>query len=219
MTIVAPPALRPTCSATTTSATVGVPSMMRARRNQVVNGSAADGSRRRVSEIEHDQPESARLQHEVHRLDRARDAGVSLVDADPPPDARAAHPEQAREVEPGVRGRRRIEPIAGVDERDELAAGRRFAQRPDHHAGTPRRTPADDLGEVAAAQAAAEPGVDRRHPGQRPRVRIFGQPGRRARERDVELARFQQRFEMGSCDHDRTTRSFSLFIRHSQGLA
>jgi len=64
----------------------------------------------------------------------------------------AAHPQEPAQIDPGLRGRRWIERLLGVDEGGGLAALRDVAQTRDEKARAPRRRPAHDLGDLPASR-------------------------------------------------------------------
>src|SRR5438309_1483680 len=67
----------------------------------------------------------------------------------------AAHPQEPAQIDPGLRGRRWIEHLLGVDEGGGLAALRDVAQTRDEKARAPRRRPAHDLGDLPASHSHA----------------------------------------------------------------
>ena len=140
--------------AATSSATVWLPSITRARRNQVVNGSARTAAARTSARSSTTSPNppacSTRFIALSARVASPRLANPQQVATDRAPSAAADSGSNDRRYRraPPARHARRPRASARTDDR-----------RP------ARRAPADDLREMAAPQAAAERRVDRRHAG------------------------------------------------------
>jgi len=102
----------------------------------------------------------------------------------------------------------RIEAITSVDKRNELATRDGRRQRSTDNRRPARRSAADDFREMPASETAGESGIDRGHAsaGQildSHRARHAPAQRRFARQRDVELACFEQRFDVrASAQHD-----------------
>ena len=188
--IVTPPELRATCSAATSSATVGLPSTTRARRNQVVNGNA-----RTVRSATSDR---SRTTSPNPPACRTRFIALS---------ARVASPVSRIHNSVIDRGRRPRPMPDRNDRRYRRAPPARRAgrgrERTAHHRRSSRRSSADDLRQMTARAARRQ--ARRRAPARRwPRDRrtsgIVARrrriEGRGARQGDVELPGFEQRFEV-----------------------
>ena len=185
-------------------ATVWLPSMTRARRIQVVNGNARTAGAATSARSQHDQPEPARLQHEVHRLQRARRRRPSR-------ESTTAATDRARRPRPTPdRSDRRYRRAPPASPRSAAAASARQTAASSVRPNARRRSP-------TGARAAARRRAPRQSPAHRSAARSASSAERprqrhRARQRDVELAGLQQRFE--SCaGADRHSRSIFAFFR------
>ena len=163
----------------------------------VVNGNARMAQRGTSDEIERDQAEVTGLEDEVHRLERGQRARRDHRCRRSP---RAA----ANQHRAPRRGRQtiRIEPIARIDQRDRFAASRRGGQRMAQQRRPPRRARARRS--PTDARAASPPPSAASMAGTPVCARVLAslaRPRRGGRQRDIELAGPQQRFEMGEGGH------------------
>ena len=176
---VSPAELRAIGSAPTSTHAVWLPSTMRCSRSHVVNGSRRIASAGASATSNDDQTEIAGLQHERERADRLLERALIHIAAH----ARIRHdvpadPEQAIEIDAGRRRRFDVEHVERIDERDELAARGRGRQHLQQQARAARRSRADQLGQLAAREPAAEPCVEGGKPGRaRRRIRRAGSSG------------------------------------------
>ena len=212
---VAPPELRARCSAATSTATVWLPSITRARRNQVVNGSARtvrSGTSARSSTTSPNPPAcrtrfmafSARVASPVSRIHNSRDR--SSPGTRPIPDRsdrwyRRAPPARHGRRPPRAHSRRPRSVLTSARRRSPTRA------RVAGHRRAPRQSPAHRW-----------PRGRQRH-AERPRQACSAPTcrGHLARQRDVELPGFQQRFDLRA--RGRHQSLFSLFLRLSQAFA
>ena len=146
--------------APTSRQAVWLPSTMRCSRSQVVNGSRRMASAGASADVERDEAEVAGLQHERERADRLLERALIQIAAQPGirHDV-AADPEQPIEIDAGRRRRLDVEHVERIDERDELAARGGRRQHLQQQARASRRSRADQLGQLAAREPAAQPCV------------------------------------------------------------
>ena len=163
---VSPAELRAIGSSPTSTQTVWLPSMMRCSRSQVVNGSrrsACGGASAASSTTRPKLPAcSTSVSALIGLLERAlvQVAAQAGIGHDV-----AADPEQPVEIDAGRGGRRDVEHVERIDERDELAARGGRREHLQQQARAARRSRADELGELAARKPAAQPRVQRRNAG------------------------------------------------------
>ena len=120
---VIPPALRAMGVSPTSTQAVWLPSMMRCSRRHVVNGNRWSAVRRRLGGVEHHEAEVPRLQHERERFDGLIERALIQSRHRPGLDHDlAADPQQPAEIDAGRLGRRDVEHVEHIDERDDLAA-------------------------------------------------------------------------------------------------
>jgi hypothetical protein len=144
--------------------------------------------RRHIGQVERDDAEASRLENEIHRFQSA--SGIAGI----------AHPEQAREIESRPGRGRRIEPIARIDERDRLSALGGSGENPAEDCRPARRSRADDFREVATRKPAAKRRIKTRDAGRSPITRL-PRPRGRGRQRDVEFASPEERFDFSARRH------------------
>ena len=206
--------------AATSNATVWLPSMTRARRNQVVNGSARTVRGGTSARSRTTRPNPPACSTRFIAFERA--CGIAGL----------ANPQQARQIEPGGGGRFRIEAIAGVDERDELATATTAAAsarqttvgRPDDRPPTisercPRRRPPPSAASIDGTPVAARSSPSGLACSRRGLARrtssLTAIRVRRARQRDVELAGPSAAIRARRA---RSSGVFSLFLRLQSSL-
>ena len=150
-----PPGPQATWPSATSTTAVGAPSTSRCRRSQVVAG-----RRRRVvvgaGEIERHHVEEKRAGERRHRR---RGVGERLHSRLLRRAARAAQPQETREVRARGGGRAGVESVERVHERGEGARARRTGEERVENAGAARGGGAVDLGEMAPREAAVEQGI------------------------------------------------------------
>ena len=119
----------------------------------------ADGVGGRFARVEHHQAELAGLQHELERADCLHQRAVEIAAQPGVRHDEAADPEQPIEVDAGLGRRFHVEHVERIDERDQFAARAGRRQQLEQQARPPRRPGADELGDMAARDAAVQPGV------------------------------------------------------------
>ncbi len=183
--MVTPPGLRASVLGPSSSATVSLPSITRAIRIHVVSGncrSAGAGTSARSSD---DEAEAAGLEDQVHRLQRAsavaasRGSRAGARDRGPPPAPTADRSDRA------------VSTSATASPRAAAAAA-----MPTNSAVRPDDRGPIDLRQMPAPQAAAERRVERGTPVGAIRSSSVAAPGRGGRQRHIELAGAQERFDL-----------------------
>ena len=124
----------------------------------------------------------------------------------------AAHPEELSHVDAGSVGRRRIEAVQGIDERNELPRREASPTRRSSTLVRPDDRGPVDLPELPARQASEQVRVERVEPGRRERLLIGRDEGPRARERGIEAMFAEQRLESGAGGGNGHKRSYFVFI-------
>src|SRR5262249_29410671 len=112
---------------------------------------------RRFSDVEHHDAKVAGLQNERERPERLFEPTLVRVAAQPGVrDDMTADPQQLFEIKAGCLSRHDVEPIQGVDERDELTprCGRR--EQPEHQARPSRRTRANQFRDLTSWKPSAQ---------------------------------------------------------------
>jgi len=145
-----------------------------------------------VAEIERDQIEAARAQHQIRRL--RRHVG------------RAADPQQATQRDPGRERAPRIQPAPHVDQRRRLARRDGARQRRVQDRRPPRRPPPDQLAQRRPRPPAPQQPIQRRDPAAAPPPPVL-QPPRRDQMRQQSRIQRRPRRHPNETDTERMSRS------------